>query len=195
VLLIIAEIYEDYSETWILYLVLIWPSLALSTKRWHDLDKSGWWNLINFVPFIGSLWALIKCGLSDGTTGDNRYGSDPLSLDESHDSKESSFWHGIIVGVLVGVPVIIGSIWFFHPLLTSHSNETLPQIEEQPTPFIPVNVNTATLDELDSIPYVRRTVAQAIIDHRPYKTLDDLVVVPGIKERMVERLRPYTTVK
>lgn len=30
----------------ILTFALIWPGLAISVKRWHDRDKSGWWVLI-----------------------------------------------------------------------------------------------------------------------------------------------------
>ena len=36
----------------VLLLVMLYPSLAVSTKRLHDLDLSGWWNLPYFVPCI-----------------------------------------------------------------------------------------------------------------------------------------------
>lgn len=60
------------------YLAFLWPSLAISIKRWHDRDKSGWWVLIAFIPFIGWLWALIETGFLEGTKGPNQYGPDPL---------------------------------------------------------------------------------------------------------------------
>ena len=63
----------------VLYLAALWPSLALQIKRWHDRDKSGWWVLINFVPFIGGIWALIECGFLEGTKGPNKFGPDPLA--------------------------------------------------------------------------------------------------------------------
>jgi uncharacterized membrane protein YhaH (DUF805 family) len=59
-------------------LLSIWPALAVQVKRWHDRDKSGWWILINLVPVIGALWALIECGFLRGTVGQNRFGSDPV---------------------------------------------------------------------------------------------------------------------
>jgi uncharacterized membrane protein YhaH (DUF805 family) len=62
----------------ILGVVIIWPSLALSIKRWHDRNKSGWWVLIGLVPIIGGLWALIETGFLPGTIGPNEYGLDPL---------------------------------------------------------------------------------------------------------------------
>jgi serine/threonine protein kinase len=36
-------------------LVFFLPSLAVSIRRLHDADKSGWWLLINFIPIIGSI--------------------------------------------------------------------------------------------------------------------------------------------
>jgi len=63
---------------WIVSLLFLYPALAVYTKRWHDRDKSGWWTLIIFVPFIGALWFLIECGFLRGTDGPNRFGNDPL---------------------------------------------------------------------------------------------------------------------
>jgi uncharacterized membrane protein YhaH (DUF805 family) len=68
-----------YTLAAILTLLVIWPGLAISVKRWHDRDKSGWWILIGFVPLIGGLWALIETGFLEGTKGDNQYGPDPLA--------------------------------------------------------------------------------------------------------------------
>lgn len=62
----------------LVYLLIIWPALAISIKRWHDRGKSGWWIFIGFVPFIGGLWALIETGFLPGTPGTNQYGPDPL---------------------------------------------------------------------------------------------------------------------
>lgn len=57
----------------------IWPSLALSVKRWHDRNKSGWWVLINIIPFIGWIWSFVETGCLAGTPGPNRFGPDPLT--------------------------------------------------------------------------------------------------------------------
>jgi uncharacterized membrane protein YhaH (DUF805 family) len=62
----------------LLFLITLWPALAIYTKRWHDRDKSGWWSLIMFVPIIGAIWFLIECGFLRGTDGPNRFGNDPL---------------------------------------------------------------------------------------------------------------------
>ena len=60
-------------------LIAIWPSLAVIAKRWHDRNKSGWWILINIIPIVGSIWALVENGFLRGTVGPNRFGPDPLS--------------------------------------------------------------------------------------------------------------------
>jgi uncharacterized membrane protein YhaH (DUF805 family) len=54
---------------------LIWPSFAVQTKRWHDRDKSGLWNLIGLVPIVGPIWAFIELGFLKGTAGANSYDS------------------------------------------------------------------------------------------------------------------------
>jgi uncharacterized membrane protein YhaH (DUF805 family) len=56
--------------------LLLWISIAVQVKRWHDRDKSGWWFLMNFVPIVGQLWVLIECGFLSGTAGPNRFGDE-----------------------------------------------------------------------------------------------------------------------
>ncbi|MFT6862889.1 MAG: uncharacterized membrane protein YhaH (DUF805 family), partial [Akkermansiaceae bacterium] len=55
-----------------------WMGLALQGKRWHDRGKSGWMILVNFIPLVGGIWALVECGFLSGTPGPNQYGPDPL---------------------------------------------------------------------------------------------------------------------
>jgi uncharacterized membrane protein YhaH (DUF805 family) len=59
-------------------LMILWPSLAIHVKRWHDRDKSGLWVLINIIPFLGPIWALVENGFLPGTEGGNRYGENPM---------------------------------------------------------------------------------------------------------------------
>ena len=69
--------YSAYSgvPTILWQLLAIWPSLALTVKRWHDRNKSGWWVLIGLIPIAGGILALIETGLLKGTEGPNRFGS------------------------------------------------------------------------------------------------------------------------
>ncbi len=57
-------------------LAILLPSLGVSIRRMHDLNKSGFWILISLIPFIGSIWFLVLTCL-EGTRGDNRFGPDP----------------------------------------------------------------------------------------------------------------------
>ena len=62
----------------LLAILSFWVHLAINIKRWHDRDKSGWWVLIELIPLIGSIWALVELGFLKGTYGKNRFGPDPL---------------------------------------------------------------------------------------------------------------------
>ncbi|WP_202385460.1 DUF805 domain-containing protein [Altericroceibacterium endophyticum] len=65
------------------FLAIFIPSLAVTVRRLHDRDLSGWWYLgmvvasaIPFVGFIASI-AFIVVTLLPGTDGPNRFGPDP----------------------------------------------------------------------------------------------------------------------
>jgi uncharacterized membrane protein YhaH (DUF805 family) len=47
------------------------PSLAVGARRLHDTDRSGWWQLLMFIPFIGWI-ILIIFFAQEGKS--NRYG-------------------------------------------------------------------------------------------------------------------------
>ena len=59
-------------------LVTFIPSVAVSVRRLHDIDRSGWWYLLHLILFIGTI-VLIVWHCKAGTSGVNRYGADPLS--------------------------------------------------------------------------------------------------------------------
>ena len=51
-------------------------SLALSVRRLHDIDRSGWWVMIP-LTIIG-IFVLIYWFCKRGDEGENRFGADPL---------------------------------------------------------------------------------------------------------------------
>lgn len=86
----------------IFLLLLLIPDLAVTTKRWHDRNKSAYWLGLNFPLIFGRLatpmsetlpeqpsglealigmsalicgaWILLECGFLKGTEGTNKYG-------------------------------------------------------------------------------------------------------------------------
>lgn len=60
-----------------------------------------------------------------------------------------------------------------------------------------ISLNRATVDELDSLPGIGRTLAEEVLRYRSqkggFRTLDELKEVPGIGERRFERLAPLLT--
>ena len=62
----------------LLYLPVAISGYMLMIRRLHDLNGSGFWVILVFVPLVNIvffLWLLIK----KGTEGDNDYGTDPLA--------------------------------------------------------------------------------------------------------------------
>lgn len=57
-------------------LAVLLPGIAVSIRRLHDTNRSGWWLLIGLIPFIGAI-VLIYFMVIDGTPGDNQYGVNP----------------------------------------------------------------------------------------------------------------------
>ena len=64
--------------TGVFYLVILVPTIAVSVRRLHDTDRTGWWALLSFVPVIGTIVLLVFAVLP-GTRGSNRFGPDPRS--------------------------------------------------------------------------------------------------------------------
>lgn len=62
--------------TTILGLALLVPQLAVGARRLHDLDKSGWWQLLILVPVIGWI-VLIYFFVQPGQASVNRFGAPP----------------------------------------------------------------------------------------------------------------------
>jgi competence protein ComEA len=58
-----------------------------------------------------------------------------------------------------------------------------------------ININTATLEELDKLPDVGPVKAKAIIAGRPYKTPEDIMKVKGIKEGIYNKIKDHITVQ
>ena len=79
---------DTKSDLWnYLILAAIWPVAAppfsillllFQLRRLHDINKSGWNYLWNYLPIVGPILLIVWC-CRRGTVGDNRFGPDPLA--------------------------------------------------------------------------------------------------------------------
>ena len=78
---LIFGINEFYFSTVNVYLeaifmiVILYPSMMINIKRCHDLDRSGYFSLLLFIPGV-NLWPLIELGFYKGSRNINRYGNE-----------------------------------------------------------------------------------------------------------------------
>lgn len=65
-------------------------------------------------------------------------------------------------------------------------------------PVKPVNINTATSEELQQVPGIGPATAQKILQMRksygPFKSVDDLLAIRGLGEKRLDKMRKYLTV-
>ena len=52
------------------------PSIAVTVRRLHDTNRSGWWYFISFVPLVGGI-VLLVFTVQDSHPNDNQYGANP----------------------------------------------------------------------------------------------------------------------
>lgn len=62
----------------LLCLALSTSGLSINIRRLHDIDKSSWFLLISFIPFIGHAF-LVYLFFAKGTVGPNKYGDEPIN--------------------------------------------------------------------------------------------------------------------
>ncbi|MGH9724909.1 MAG: ComEA family DNA-binding protein [Candidatus Acidiferrales bacterium] len=65
-------------------------------------------------------------------------------------------------------------------------------------PVKPVDLNTATIAQLEQVPGIGPSRARAIVDLReksgPFERVDELLAIRGINKARLEKLRPYVMV-
>lgn len=59
-------------------LFFLYVFVVLMIKRLHDLDRTGWFSLLAFIPVLGALVWFVWLGFFRGVTGPNQYGKDPI---------------------------------------------------------------------------------------------------------------------
>jgi uncharacterized membrane protein YhaH (DUF805 family) len=78
---VVTEIIDNVIGIWlttgIFSLAVLLPGIAVAARRLHDVDRTGWWLLLAFIPVVGLIVLLIWF-CTKGTDGSNRFGPDPL---------------------------------------------------------------------------------------------------------------------
>jgi uncharacterized membrane protein YhaH (DUF805 family) len=73
-----AAVYEGGGPVLLIFMLATFiPGLAVTVRRLHDSDKSGWWLLLGLIPFVGGIVLLVFM-IVGGTHGPNRFGPDPV---------------------------------------------------------------------------------------------------------------------
>ncbi len=88
------------------------------------------------------------------------------------------------------------AVLFFAVLL--FSAPTLVRAQAKPAPAKTVDLNTATVEQLQQLPGIGPVRAKAIVEFReksgPFQRVEDLLAIRGISKSRFEKLRPYVTV-
>jgi competence ComEA-like helix-hairpin-helix protein len=94
---------------------------------------------------------------------------------------------------MLWVAVIAGCIWYF---ATARGIRTI-DIDTAPakTAQFLVEINSASKHEFDCLPGIGPKTAAAITrwreEHGPFQSIDSLIDVPGVSERLLEKVKPF----
>jgi competence protein ComEA len=88
------------------------------------------------------------------------------------------------------------AIWLFVALLSFAP--ILARAQTKPAPAKAVDLNAATVEQLQQLPGIGPVRAKAIVEFReksgPFQRVEDLLAIRGISKSRFEKLRPYVTV-
>ena len=57
-------------------LAVMIPGIAVSVRRLHDINRSGWWLLVGLIPLLGAIVLLVFM-VKDSQPSENQYGVNP----------------------------------------------------------------------------------------------------------------------
>jgi competence protein ComEA len=93
------------------------------------------------------------------------------------------------------VLAICGTFLITNPTVSAHQS---PAAAQTPAAVPAINLNTATVDQLETLPGIGRKTAERIIEYRTksggFKRIEDLMNVKGIGEKSFLKLKPLVVV-
>lgn len=92
---------------------------------------------------------------------------------------KSQKWLTVLM-VIALVAVVAGVLWW--------------RAQNDPDKMI-ININKATVEQLQYLPDIGPSTAQEIIKARPYQTLEDLKKVRGIGDKTFQKISPRVTLE
>ena len=83
----------------------------------------------------------------------------------------------------------------FLPVSPSHISKTF--LQKHPSIFLGcrININTSAVEEIMELPYIGQKRAIAIVDQRPYTSVEQLLKIRGIGEKTLDKVIPYISLK
>jgi len=165
--------------------------LVVNQPGWIMLMKKlSIWILLTvtlvFVAFVGGIYFGRNCHFSQVQIS----GNDPASAHTSASPSRPT-------NLSPSAPVPSSSI------LKPSGSSSVPAVSTMPTvvtaaPVFPININTATAEELDLLPEIGPVLAQRIVAYRKafgdFESVEDLLRVNGIGQKTLDKIRDYITV-
>jgi competence protein ComEA len=98
---------------------------------------------------------------------------------------------------LVNALAICGALLITAPIVSAQTEQAAPAASAAPAKPT-LNLNTATLEQLETLPGIGRKVAERILEHRTksggFKRIEELMNVKGIGEKSFLKLKPLIAV-
>lgn len=122
---------SSFAVLGVLYSAVMYFIVIFNIRRTHDLDKSGWWNLLLLIPLINFIFILYLF-VAKGTDGPNRFG--PQRVTPQWEKVVGWIYIVFTIGT---VALMISVISTFVGIARNAANHPAPQIQ-------PTNSITAT---------------------------------------------------
>jgi competence protein ComEA len=102
----------------------------------------------------------------------------------------------LVVAVLIGGALYAARLSEGTPRVVYTAS--LEEVEDNSQDSLQIDINTASVEELDELPEVGPSTAESIIDYRQnngqFTSVDELEEVPGIGPATLEKIEPFATV-